>query len=301
MYKMISSTLTSSVKFNCDVTATADVSSALAVLEDYCSAAAAKTTYSVKESVSQSYAETGSGPATGPKETGASGGDKGNDGGDGKEDDKDRSSSGDGEKQEGSSKDGKKYNTAIIAASVLGGIVAIAAIAGAIFFYKRRQKKKAQASEPSPGLYGNGNPPGTPELSAPASDPSRSATGSAKGGVYGFSAPSMTETEGRTPHWELPTRTMTPPPGEMDAQQQIPGELPGLAAGGAGAGRGAPGHHGMAGGYAAQQSRGEQQAGGGNGQQQGPSAVSPLTPQGDGMGWQSGPVPSYELDAGSRR
>jgi LPXTG-motif cell wall-anchored protein len=113
----------------CDRSATADVASALDVFGYYCSAAAGDVVAEVSESIAETYptaeSRTGSG-ASGPEETGGGGG--GGEGGDG----------------EG----GGVNKTAIIAASILGGILGIALIVG-VGFYVRRRKKKASRRDPA--------------------------------------------------------------------------------------------------------------------------------------------------------
>ncbi|KAH8172368.1 hypothetical protein LIA77_06623 [Sarocladium implicatum] len=275
MRRRVSSTLTSEVKYYCEVTATAEVTSALEVLDAYCSAAADEVTFDVDESVSESYAisRTGSGSSQ-PQETGGSNGGSGSNSGDNSDGDSDKDKSGgangDGN---GSGGGGGGNQTATIAASVLGGVVAIALVAG-IWFWRRRQKKNRQSLGSAPG---NDNPPGKPELAGP--------DGSSPAAGYGhkeLSPQLATVSPSWAPSSELPAGPQTSPPSELPPQQEIPREL---AAGGYGYGQN-------------QQSWGQYPQ-----QQQVQSSVSPLTPPGDqqGMGWQSGPVESYELDSNMRR
>lgn len=279
MRRRVSSTLTSEVKYFCEVTATAEVTSALEVLDVYCSAAADEVTFEVEESISESYAvsRTGSG-SSGPEETGGTGGSGSNGGDNGGDSDKDKSG-GDGDNSGsgsgGGGGGGGSNQTATIAASVLGGVVAIALIAAGIWFWRRRQKKNRQSLGSVPG---NDNPPGKPELAGP--DGSNPAAG------YGNKelSPQLASV---SPSWaassELPAGPQTSPPSELPSQQEYPREL---AAGGYG-----HNHDQQSWGQYPQQ--GQHQL----------SSVSPLTPQGEqqGMGWQSGPVQSYELESNMRR
>lgn len=135
LYYDISSTLTSSVKANCDNTATDDVTSAISVLKYYCSAAENEVVAEVTESIPQTYptATTGSGSrGSAPEETSTSTGSS------------DSESSSDGDN--GDKGSGGVGQTATIAASVLGGVVGLAIIAAAIFFFRRRSLKRKNAT-----------------------------------------------------------------------------------------------------------------------------------------------------------
>lgn len=177
MFGKVSSTLTSNVKYYCESTAIDDVTSAASVLEYYCSAAESKVVATVAESASQpqptgvQVSRTQPGSSI-PSETG-SGQDGSNDGS------KDGSSPNDGKSSGGTNK------VAIIAASVLGGVVAIALVVGIIFFMRRRNRRKKQGEQipqvgSDGGADGYGNDPSKhspsvvtsmPELSSPAHTP----------------------------------------------------------------------------------------------------------------------------------
>ncbi|KAK0386759.1 hypothetical protein NLU13_6595 [Sarocladium strictum] len=262
----ISSTLTSEVKYFCDNTATAQVTSALSVLDIYCSAAADKTSLSVDQSISETAPVTASGPKP-PSPTSTGGANGGN---------SDNSNADDNKGSSGSSSDSgsNKNQTATIAGGVAGGVVALALIGTGIWFYRRRQQKKN--GQPLGPLLGNDNPPGKPELS----DDNKA---SLMGGYYAGNK-DYNSVQGA----ELPSEPQTSPPSELPSQHQIPRELA------------SEGGHG----YSPQQQQQQQQQGWGQYDQQHPqsSSVSPLTPPGNqGMGWQSGPVQSYELDANMQR
>jgi hypothetical protein len=181
----------------------------------------------------------------------------------------------DNNNSEGESDGGDSKNqTATIAASVLGGVVAIALVGGGYWFWRRRQNKKN--GQPLGPAHGNDNPPGTPELG-----------GTQKaGGYYGSKELSPQFTSASPVHGaELPTGAQTSPPTELPSQQQIPREL---AAGG--------------GFEYSQQQQQQHQAWTQHQQHPQSSSVSPMTPpDNQGMGWQSGPVQSYELDSNMRR
>lgn len=163
----ISSTLTSSVKGYCSSTAIDDVTSAVNVLDYYCSAAESKVVATVSESISESSAasvpsRTQAG-SSGPLETGGAGGGANN-----------------GDKS-GSGNDGNKVNkVAVIAASVLGAVVVIVLVAGLVWFFKRRSQRKrrgeqlpggdadARPGESDPSKYPNH---GVAELSTPSHTP----------------------------------------------------------------------------------------------------------------------------------
>ncbi|KAF5137606.1 hypothetical protein E5D57_001385 [Metarhizium anisopliae] len=166
----ISSTLTSSVKGYCSSTAIDDVTSAVNVLDYYCSAAESKVVATVSESISESSAasvpsRTQAGSSV-PLETGGAGG------GGGGASNGDKSSSGN---------DGNKVNkVAVIAASVLGAVVVIVLVAGLVWFFKRRSQRKrrgqqlpggdtdARPGEFDPSKYPNH---GVAELSTPSHTP----------------------------------------------------------------------------------------------------------------------------------
>lgn len=154
IFNGVSSTLTSEVKYYCDITATADVNSALEVLGYYCSAAASKVVATVTESISQAGATASSGAGTGssiPTETGSTGTGSGSAP---ESDDEDESS--------GSNKSGSSNKGPIIG-GVIGGVGFLALVVGVAFgiysLRKRRQFQKQRGDLPE--VY---QPTGPPEL-----------------------------------------------------------------------------------------------------------------------------------------
>lgn len=278
MSAKVSSTLTSNVKFYCESTATADVTSALAVLSYYCSAAENKVVATAAESIPESYptaeSRTGAGSL---KPTQTSGGGGGGGGGSDSNNSKDTNVDG----SDGGSGGGNK--TAIIAASVLGGVVAIALVAAIAFFwrYKRRQRARGEQipTVAGPGEGYNGTPeldgksewaggmaspgvtPSVPELSTPSHSPRPELQGRA--GVYAS---------------ELSPHQSPRPELQGGPYQQQPQELvsPGYAYHPQAHSSGRPAYDAHA--------------------VSPPSAHSGYSP-----GWQSGPVESYELDSNFRR
>lgn len=128
----VSSDLTASVKGYCSSTAAADVSSALALFEFYCSAAAKKVVATALESISETrvtgVSQTGSRPS-GPGETNGSSPDGSTGGG-------------------GGGGGGGLSRGAVIAIAVLASLVGIG-IFLAIFFVVRRRHRKAAAETPA--------------------------------------------------------------------------------------------------------------------------------------------------------
>lgn len=136
MRRMVSSSLTSEVKYSCSSTATADVSSALAVFDYYCSAAQDDVVANVSESISEPYPTATSGSGAGGSEPSAtdSSSSNGSDSTSGGSDDASGSNGGSG---------GSVNSTAAIVGGVLGGVIVLA-IAGAIFWFMRRKSAKAK-------------------------------------------------------------------------------------------------------------------------------------------------------------
>ncbi|KAL7787047.1 hypothetical protein V8C37DRAFT_405125 [Trichoderma ceciliae] len=148
----ISSTLTSYVKWNCDNTATADVSSALAVFSLYCSAAEKEVVVSVTDTATETYphptnrltsfssrpSETNGGGGGNPDQSGKNG----------------PSPDGDGDGDGGNSSSSIN-KTAVIAACVLGGVVLVAAISAVAFFVRRRRNKQMRGERLPPTADGH--------------------------------------------------------------------------------------------------------------------------------------------------
>ncbi|KAH0527538.1 hypothetical protein TsFJ059_002531 [Trichoderma semiorbis] len=272
----ILSTLTSNVKWNCDNTATADVTSAMDVFAVYCSAAEKEIVVSVTDTATETYPHptnrasslpSGSSPAeTGAGSTGGSGGSD-NGGSNPDQGGKDGSSSdGSGGNSSGSSSINK---TAVIAACVLGGVVLIAAIAAVAFFVRRRRNKQMRGEQIPPTADGP-NITGPPELE-----------NTAKMGPNIAVVPELHSTERQelqgtgTPFSELPPGYVSPRPELQGNSEYKPPVSP---------------VHG--GGYQPPHSPYHGQ------HQQGAPTVSPATPNTYGAGWQSGPVAeTYELDS----
>ncbi|KAK8014407.1 hypothetical protein PG990_007703 [Apiospora arundinis] len=127
----VSAVITSGVRYSCEKTASADISSALSVWDIYCSAAKGLTIPAgITESVAQTSpaARTGSGNGSGsaPRPTGSNGIDA--DSG---------SSSGDSSKS-------TKSNVPIIAGAVVGVVLGLGAI-GAVLFYFMWRRRHAQS------------------------------------------------------------------------------------------------------------------------------------------------------------
>lgn len=185
----ISSTLTSGVKLSCSSTAIDDVTSAVSVLEYYCSAAQSKVVATVSESISEPSATRvpsrtqpgGSSPSQ--TETGTTGDKSGAD------------NKGSGQNN------GSKV--VVIVASVLGSVIAIVVVVGLIWYFKRRDVRK-QRGQPLPddSSHGHGGETDPPKYSGYA-------------GIAELSTPS------HTPRPEL-VGNSTPPPSELPPQQLWP-------------------------------------------------------------------------------
>ncbi|KAM0260045.1 hypothetical protein ACHAQJ_002969 [Trichoderma viride] len=271
----VSSTLTSYVKWNCDNTATADVSSALDVFAFYCSAAEKEVVVSITDTATETYPHPTNritSFSSGPSET-SSGGSNG--GGAGGDNDKGGSNS-DPDGKDGSSSDGGGENksssinkTAVIAACVLGGVVLIAAVGLVAFFVRRRRNKQMRGEQLPPTAEGH-NPQGPPELENTSKmDPNVAV-------VPELHSTERQELQGNigTPFSELPPGYVSPRPELQGNVEYKPPVSP---------------QHGA--GYQSPQSPHYRR-------QQGAPTVSPATPSTYGAGWQSGPVAeTYELDS----
>ncbi|KAL7918537.1 hypothetical protein ACQKWADRAFT_303963 [Trichoderma austrokoningii] len=158
----ISSTLTSNVKWYCDNTATADVTSALDVFAFYCSAAEKEVVVSVTDTATETYphpTNRDSANPSGPTETGNTGSGSGQSGSSPSQGGKDGSSS-DGN---GGNNPSSINKTAVIAACVLGGVVLIAGIGLVAFFVRRKRNKQTRGEQLPPTAEGH-NYQGPPEL-----------------------------------------------------------------------------------------------------------------------------------------
>jgi hypothetical protein len=173
IFRYASSLVTASVKYSCESTALEDVTSAVGVLNQYCSEAKGEATATGLESVEQTYAvatgrtvATAPGPSatgspTGPSETGSGGS---------------VTSGGSDSGSNGGSSNGNSGGGSSIPA-IAGGVAAGAGavlIIGLIAWLIIRRKKKAAAaaaaggtSTTAPDAHGPGSPPvvsGQPEL-----------------------------------------------------------------------------------------------------------------------------------------
>lgn len=254
------SELTSSVKWNCDNTATADVTSALDVFAYYCSAAAKEVVVSVTDTATETYphpTNRDTALPSSPTETGSSGSVRGSSGGSSpSQSGKDGSSSG-GEGKDNSSSINK---TAVIAACVLGGVVLIAGI-GLVAFFVRRKRNRQARGEALPPTSEGPSYQGPPELENTAKMGPNIAV------VPELHSTERQELQGNVTPYSLPPGYNTPRPELQGNSEYKPSISP---------------QPGM--GYQPPHSP--------------HPTVSPATPNTYGAGWQSGPVAeTYELDS----
>ncbi|KAK4166352.1 hypothetical protein QBC43DRAFT_16546 [Cladorrhinum sp. PSN259] len=143
--------LTSSVKYSCSSTATEDVSSAVAVWDIYCSAAAGKLSAAgVTASVEQTYPKGGAGGTGSPKATG--GGNSGGSGnGNGSSSSNTNGGNGGGD---GSAKSGT--NVPVIAGAVGGVVVGLALVVAAIIWVRRSAKRRREQEQAASAMQGPG-------------------------------------------------------------------------------------------------------------------------------------------------
>ncbi|KAH6880478.1 hypothetical protein B0T10DRAFT_144486 [Thelonectria olida] len=143
----VSSALTTEVKWSCDSTATAALSSAVSVWNYYCSAASSKVVATVAESAAPTYSipESRAG-TTGPAETGSSDGSK-----------SDKSNSSDDSSKEkstsGSSSDDKDDEGGMGIVPIAGGIGAAVVLIGVglgLFFFWRKKRRQAEMGNKLP-------------------------------------------------------------------------------------------------------------------------------------------------------
>ncbi|CAG9982499.1 unnamed protein product [Clonostachys byssicola] len=263
MKSLVSSSLTSSVKYYCSSTATADVTSALSVLEYYCSAAESKVVATVAQSVAESYptVESRTGPtSSNPTQTSSSTGSVGGGDNSGNKSSDNNSSS---TTQGGS----KVSQTAIIAAGVLGAVVAIGAIGALGWFIRRKKLKKEAEKDNNPGTSPPDRPiyeyHGTPELGG---DNTHGPMGVSKPGVVVTTRPELGGGQQQQHYSELaPQHQYKPELGDNASVYSY----------------GAP----------------QELASPVNGYQPPPFSNGRPVQELPGMGWQSGPVETYEMDA----
>ncbi|KAK4237251.1 hypothetical protein C8A03DRAFT_34820 [Achaetomium macrosporum] len=146
--------ITSSVKYSCSATASEDVSSAVAVYNLYCDAAAARVTAAgVTNSVEQSYPVSRA-PA-GPNQTGGSGTGSGSGSGNGGS-----NGNGSGGSTEGDSTSGSSGpSIGAIVGGVVGGIGGLALLGALIFFIMKAVRKGKSDALPVPDTADPANRP----------------------------------------------------------------------------------------------------------------------------------------------
>ncbi|KAH0490227.1 hypothetical protein TgHK011_001706 [Trichoderma gracile] len=273
MSRRILSTLTSNVKWNCDNTATADVTSALDVFAVYCSAAEKETVLLVTDTATETYPHPTnrvSSFSASPSETGSGGTGGSSDGGNNSDNGGKDSSSSDGsgeDNSDSSSKTNSINKTAVIAACVLAGVVLIAVIAAVAFFVRR--KRNRNKGEQLPAVDG-------PHLEGPPELENTAKMGPNVAVVPELHSTERQELQGNTgtPFSELPPNYGSPRPELQGSGEYKPPVSPVNG-----------------GGYQSPHSPYY-------GHQQGAATVSPATPNTYGAGWQSGPVAeTFELDS----
>ncbi|KAH7630224.1 hypothetical protein B0T09DRAFT_144592 [Sordaria sp. MPI-SDFR-AT-0083] len=227
----VTSSITASVKYSCGSTATDDISSAMAVLDLYCSAANNKlvangVTASASQADPSPTAQSGSRVDGGPQATASGGSGSGSGSGTGS-DSNNGSSGGADNGGSGSGNTGNKpSNTAAIAGAVMGVLVGLGIIGALLFFFIRKSKQRKATEQANsanavndfvagggkPELAGNPVVGGVATAAAvPPSPPSRSTSMLKDGnrvdtvspvsaGAGGFSPPPLTaELQGQGP------------------------------------------------------------------------------------------------------
>ncbi|KAI2633165.1 hypothetical protein GGS26DRAFT_555510 [Hypomontagnella submonticulosa] len=166
---LLSSMVTSDVKYSCDSTATEDVSSAMQVFDLYCSAAKALATPAgVTESVSQTTATEKSG-SSGPKETGVNGSNGGSGGSKTTQGPAGSNESGNVGPGGNAAHSTSGPSTGTIVGAVVGGIAGLAIIGLAAFFLWKRSRKNKAAPHPAAAAEFSGKPELDSTVVAPSS------------------------------------------------------------------------------------------------------------------------------------
>lgn len=171
MKRYVSSLLTSSVKYNCDNTATDELSSAMEVFEYYCSAAESKVVATVtdvaeetKGSSSEVVSRTSAGSSNPPSETAPPGNDNVGSTGGGNGDPNQDGSDGGSSSSKGNDEGGLSKG-ALIAIIVLAVVVGLGLIAGIAWFIRRKHMRAKAAAEAAASPPHNPEPyTGMPEL-----------------------------------------------------------------------------------------------------------------------------------------
>ncbi|KAK3948076.1 hypothetical protein QBC32DRAFT_352523 [Pseudoneurospora amorphoporcata] len=249
----VTSSITASVKYSCGSTATDDISSAMAVLDLYCSAANNKlvangVTASVSQADPSPTAQSGS--RVNPQATAGGGSGSGSDSSSGSNSD-DGSSGGANDGGSGSGNTGKRSsNAAVIAGAVVGVVVGLGITVALLFFFIRKSKQANSANAitdfgaggDKPELAGNpvvGGAAAAAAAAVPPSPPSRSTSMLKDGtrvssvspvsaGAGGFSPPPLTaELQGQGPphplnSTELHGQTPAYPPMPNTAELHAP-------------------------------------------------------------------------------
>ncbi|EGO54432.1 hypothetical protein NEUTE1DRAFT_103879 [Neurospora tetrasperma FGSC 2508] len=171
MLGLVTSSITASVKYSCGVTATDDISSAMAVLDLYCNAANNKlvangVTASESQADPTPTAQSGSRANRGAQATASSGSGSRSGSGSGSNSGDD-STGGANDGGSGSGNTGKKSsNTGVIAGAVIGVLVGLGIIAALLFFFIRRskQRKNMEQTNSSNAIHDVFAGEGKPEL-----------------------------------------------------------------------------------------------------------------------------------------
>ncbi|KAL8392125.1 hypothetical protein RB595_002350 [Gaeumannomyces hyphopodioides] len=164
IFGSVSSSVTSGVKWSCSSTASEDITSAMAVLDLYCSAAKNQVKPTgVAESIQQTFPIPRSGTiAPGPGQTGGAGAGGGSGGGG-----SGSGSNGGPDASGGNSGTSQSSNAGVIAGAAGGGVALLVGIAVAVFYLMRNARRKKAAEEIAmvqPKTSANQDFDGKPEL-----------------------------------------------------------------------------------------------------------------------------------------
>lgn len=296
MSNYISSVLTESVKYACSNTATADMTSAVAAWDYYCSAAEKKVVATVRESVAPTYqtASIGAGSTAVSRTASSSASETLDSGSSGNS-----SSPGDSKDE---SKDKSKGVGIVPIAGGIAGVVAVAAIGLGLFFFWRKKRRQQVKGEqiPSGGDQHheyNGKPelmgdthlaPGMGDNKTNYGPSELSGHGSPRPELYGGMKPGVAELPPNYPSNPDIKGYHAPPNAQYGHPSPQSGYAPSPVT---------PHELQSPGGYAFQPSP---QAPHGQQVYEFPAHPSPAAQRPNGQqtpAWQSGPVESYELDS----